>query len=68
MNLYKHIKNTDVAIAVTTKIYLSENECYKLKVMWMNIANPRSIKYTGVSEYLVIPKAKFEKEWQLYEG
>ena len=67
MHLFKHDKNTDVAMQVMKRFYISEDDTYKIKIRWWNIVNPANVFYTGVQETIRIDRKKFLKEWNKYD-
>jgi len=64
--LYKHINNTDVAIAILKQFYVKEKDTWKLKVMWWNVSTKRPPYCTYIEQRIEIPN-KNKKDWRIYE-
>lgn len=64
MGLYKHTRNTDVAMLVLNHIYTLETDSHKVKVSWINIVNPLNRYPCGVTETAEI-KGEDILNWEL---
>lgn len=64
MNLYKHIRNTDVAIRILQKFYDPISNTFSLKIEWWNIVNKPF--FMQLKETIII-KQKDWKNWRIYE-
>jgi hypothetical protein len=65
--VYKHVCNTDVAMQVLKSYWIEEKQAWKVKVIWLNITNPKKpfvIDFNPESHY--IPKDKV-KNWKVYD-
>lgn len=68
MQLYKHKRNTDVAIMPTKPPrYSATRNVYKVRVHWFNIVNPRNVFNMNVPETIEI-KAENMKDWEPYDA
>lgn len=68
MKLYKHKRNTDVAMCIMKAFYVKSpgvKTYYKPKVRWFSIVNPANIFDTGIQENLKIDRNKLLTEWEL---
>lgn len=58
--LYKHKRCLDVAIYPIHIIYLSRQDCYKVKIRWVDISTDRDL---GVMDTVRIYRHDFINNW-----
>jgi hypothetical protein len=62
--VYKHKRNTDVAILV---LYVREREsCVEVDIAWINVVNPKRHLSMGMGETILIKKEDLNN-WKLLE-
>lgn len=60
LQLYKHVRNTDVAFRLEARIRTPEG--HKLKVTWWNVTNPKA-PFPIISDKIFIKNADL-KDWK----
>lgn len=67
MELYKHLKNNDVAVEVIKSFYVKEKKALKMKVMWWNIGRCHEPWSMNITQRIEIPVDLWIKDWIKYD-
>lgn len=66
--IYKHDNCTDVAMQVVKSYFIPQKDGWKLKVIWLNIVNPKNVFKLHTSPVKEFIKREDIKHWGVYDA